>query len=1194
MKKIIILPFILLMILGCHAPQEKSIQPYTGNHSYWQYHGEPVLLLGASDNDNLFQSANMREQLETLASVGGDFIRNTMSSRDEGDIWAFHKNEAGLYDLEQWNQRYWEKFDSLLSIAEENDIIVQLEVWDRFDYSRDNWPNNPYNPEYNVNYTFAETGFAKEYPDHPYKDLQPFFHTIEGMEHYTPQLEIVKKYQEKYVAELLSISLQYPNVLYCMNNETDTPPAWGKYWIKFIQERAAEAGKTVYTTDMFDGIFRPQSSDDLQLVMSEPETYTFMDISQINSRNLNQVQWDSLMWIMEESEKYKTRPINCTKVYGGPKNRDIFGSVKDGVEKFLRDLMGGCAAVRFHRPTSGNGLSDISQNVIKAVRKVETRIKFWEISPAMEFLGQRSSDEAYLATEPGNKYLIYFPDTGDITLDLSDWDKNFHLQWLDIQEGKWGKTKEIQGGKIVNIVNPNKGDWFAVITAGAPKNVSENELEEGDKLVEYVNPFIGTQNGGNQIPGPKAPFGMIHPSLINNGKDSPPPTNYIYGKDKLYGIALTNLSGVGCSSFGSVVVMPTTGAADFADIEANYYDETAEVGYNSFVIDDNIEVEITATERSAILRFHYPKGKGNLLIDLSRRTELDSSFMIQKISDNEFQGYKTDGRFCAAGENILHKIYFYGKLSKPARETGLKDGSAGLNTNVKTAKGEEIGTFFSYNFEKSQTLKLKVAISYVSMENAKMNLKQEIGDKSFEVVQNETAKKWEKLLSRIRVKGRNEKYKEMFYTAIYHTMSHPNLLNDINGEYPIMDGSEIGKVGKGENRYTVFSLWDTYRTLHPFMTLVYPEYQEQMCRSMMDMYRESGWLPQWELISRETHVMVGDPASIVLSDTYLKGIKYDDPEEIFRAMAHNAEEYYVYDQWDTGTKHIRRGIIPYNKYEGWIPYDYRHGNNRIWGTVATTQEYNIADWNIAQMAKQLDKDSAYQKYLKRSKGYKNLYDPETMFFRQRWADGKWVEPFDPLAKYNEMPWKYSGGPGYVEGHAWHYNFFIPHDIPGLIKLMGGEEKFVNRLRKIFDDSLYNATNEPNIAFPFLFNYVKGEEWRTQETVRNLIDNEFGIGPKGIPGNDDTGTMSAWLIFAMMGFYPDCPGDLDYQICQPVFDKVTIELNNDYYEGCQFVIDNNLKESSNKYIKQLKLNGKSHEKFTINHKKIVNGHTMTIE
>ena len=719
---------------------------------------------------------------------------------------------------------------------------------------------------------------------------------------------------------------------------------------------------------------------------------------------------------------------------------------------------------------------------------------------------------------------------------------------------------------------------------------------EKSKLVEFVDPLIGTTNGGNQNPGPLAPFGMIHPGAINNGRNEPLATNYIFGNEVMYGFSLTNLVGVGCANYGSIVVMPTIAEMDFDGYQSKYSQECAEVAYYSVILDDYmIKSELTAAQRSAILRFHFPAGKANLLIDLSRRKPEDKSFMIRKVSATEIEGYKSDGRFCADGDKIHHTIYFFARVNLVSEQTGLVVDNVTREQSVKEARGEDIGAYISYDFREKTVVELRVGVSYVSIENARLNLEAETGNKEFETVRSETADRWEKLLSRIAVEGGTHADRIMFYTALYHTMSHPNLLNDVNGEYPAMGSYETVRVENGDSRYTVFSLWDTYRTLHPFFTLVYPDIQDQMARSMMDMYRENGWLPQWELISRETHVMLGDPASIVMADSYLKGIQFDDPDLIYEAMVNNAENHYIMKQWGyDDVAHIRRGVVPYLKYDGWIPHNYKAGSHKIWATVSTTQEYNLADWNIAQMAKALNKDAEAEKFEKRAKGYRNLYNPETMFFQSRWADGRWLEPFDPLSRYDEMPWKYSGGPGYCEGNAWNYNFFVPHDIPGLIELMGGEEAFINRLQTLFDGDHYDPGNEPDIAFPFLFNYVKGEEWRTQKIVRNLITKHFGTGVDGIPGNDDTGTMSAWLLFAMMGIYPDCPGNLDYQICSPVFKKVTLTLNQDYYPGEELIIRTSVNNVNGVYINSMEFNGEPLGIFKVNHNDLVEGGELIIK
>lgn len=473
MKNLVYLAFILLVFGNSCTSGHKDIadntmktsylQPYSENPRYWEYKGQPVLLLGGSKNDNLFQSQNLKEHLDELHEAGGNYIRNTMSSRDSGDVWPYFRQQDGKYDLEKWGEEYWQKFENLLKLTEERDIIVQIEIWDRFDYSRDNWKKNPLNPDNNVNYTVEETGFDTEYPKHPASDLQPFFHSIPGMPKYNETIDIVRLYQEKYTDKLLSHTLNYGNVLYCMDNETSTPPEWGKYWINYIKTGANEKGKRIYLTDMFDLFFRPQECPSCLQVLEQADVYTFIDISQINSRNFNQAHWDTLQWILKERDKFPLRPVNNTKIYGGNNSSWGSGSNEDGVERFCRNVIGGCASVRHHRPTSGNGLNEKSKATIKAVRKIETVLKLWENKPGMELLSDREPDEAYLSAKEGEKYVIYFTDGGAVKLDLSQYDKSFMLKWISVNSGEWSGESTFKGGSFQEITTPDKGGWFAVI-----------------------------------------------------------------------------------------------------------------------------------------------------------------------------------------------------------------------------------------------------------------------------------------------------------------------------------------------------------------------------------------------------------------------------------------------------------------------------------------------------------------------------------------------------------------------------------------------------------------------------------------------------------------------------------------------------------------------------------------------------------
>ena len=446
------------------------IKPYSANPHYWQYKGEPVLLLGGTKDDSLFQIPDLEEHLDLLASVGGNVIRNTMSDRKDHDfeIYPFKQLESGKYDLRQWNEKYWERFERMLELTHERDIIVQIEVWDRFDYGDiripQNWIPNPWNPVNNINYTLEETGLDPSYPDHhPARDRQPFFHSIPTMEKYDARLDVVRSYQEAYVSKLLSYSLNYPNVLYCMNNETSTAPEWGQHWIAFINNAAAEKGVEVYCTDMFDDFHRGPESAKLPIVENNPDIYNFVDVSQVNSRTFNEDHWDNVLWFNERLRPLN-RPLNNTKIYSDGQTSWGSGTPVDGVERFWRNLIAGCASVRFHRPTAGIGLNAISQACMKAARLAESRIQFWDTEPHMELLSNRESDEAYLSANPGEAYLLYFTDGGEVTLELSQASGTFELQWINVAAGDWyGEAIDLSGGAPQTLNAPGSGGWVATI-----------------------------------------------------------------------------------------------------------------------------------------------------------------------------------------------------------------------------------------------------------------------------------------------------------------------------------------------------------------------------------------------------------------------------------------------------------------------------------------------------------------------------------------------------------------------------------------------------------------------------------------------------------------------------------------------------------------------------------------------------------
>jgi len=458
--------------LSAEDKNADRIQPYSKNPRYWQYKGMPVMLLGGSKTDHIFLLDDLKAHLDEIQAVGGNYVRNTMSQREGKDIKPHKLLPNGKFDMDQWNKEYWKRFGDMLKWTAEREIIVQIEVWDRFDYSTLYWQTSPWNPANNVNYTYEQTGFASEYPKHSGQDLQPFFHSIKDMPRYSKKLDLIRKYQEAFVAKMLSYSLDYGNVLYCMDNETSTPAQWGQYWIQFIKDKAAEKGLKVCTTDMFDDTYMAEKAKHTLLIFKDPEHYMFADISQVNSRNYDQTHWERLQWLLQKVNTHP-RPSNHTKIYGSGYKSFGTGGPEDGVERFWRNILGGSASARFHRPDSGNGLNDFAKGSIKAARILEGLIKFWDITPQMGLLSDRESNEAYLAAKPGQRYALYFTNGGSVGLDLSGVKDTFNVTWISVSMGIVTQTsaaggyrlmnKTIQGGRVVTLTAPYKGGWIAAI-----------------------------------------------------------------------------------------------------------------------------------------------------------------------------------------------------------------------------------------------------------------------------------------------------------------------------------------------------------------------------------------------------------------------------------------------------------------------------------------------------------------------------------------------------------------------------------------------------------------------------------------------------------------------------------------------------------------------------------------------------------
>jgi hypothetical protein len=442
---------------------QDRIQPYAGNSFYWQYKGRPVLLLGGSVEDNLFQIPDLEKHLDLLKSVGGNYVRCTMSSRDEGDAWPFERDpETGLYDLNQPGEEYWRRFERFLRLTAERDIIAQFEMWDRFDFARAPWHLNPYNPKNNANYTAEESGLKEEINTHPGQRENGFFRSVPALENN----QVLLQYQHRQVDQMLYLSLQHGHVLYCMDNETNESPEWGWYWARYIQAQAAEVGTGVACTEMWDdwNLLGSQHA----ATFDHPETYSFIDISQNNHQPADH-HWENPQQIRERIiASGHVRPMNSVKIYGA--NSGQYGSTRDAQERFWRNVFGGLASSRFHRPPSGQGLNDIAQVHIRSMRMFTDAIDIFTCEPHNDLLQNRSWNEAYCTANPGIEYGVFFPDGGNVLLDVSAvGGKPLTVRWLAIRESRWmAKAAAIQSKDgFARLITPTEeGYWAALVKSG--------------------------------------------------------------------------------------------------------------------------------------------------------------------------------------------------------------------------------------------------------------------------------------------------------------------------------------------------------------------------------------------------------------------------------------------------------------------------------------------------------------------------------------------------------------------------------------------------------------------------------------------------------------------------------------------------------------------------------------------------------
>ena len=714
-------------------------------------------------------------------------------------------------------------------------------------------------------------------------------------------------------------------------------------------------------------------------------------------------------------------------------------------------------------------------------------------------------------------------------------------------------------------------------TASAQQSTVKNLKSTASR---FVDPFIGTGGHGHTYPGATAPFGMVQlsPDTRLSMLDWDGCSGYHYSDSLIYGFSHTHLSGTGVADYCDILFMPFLNEVRLEPAEyASPFKkkkEKAEAGYYSVFLErDRIKCELTATERVGVHRYTFPENseKGEVLIDLRHRDEvLDAQLSV--VSNNEIAGYRISKAWAKA-----QHVYFVARFSKPIFSSVLLDMATNPRQANPSVTSKAIVGVLEF-FNDGEPLVITVGISGTSMEGARKNLETECAHFDFEKIKVETQGKWAKQLSKVEVEGGSDVQKTAFYTAMYHTMIVPNLWSDVDGTYRGRD-NQVHQLPslpgqRSQPVYTVFSLWDTYRACNPLYTILEPQRVNDFIKTFLIQYQESGLLPVWELAANETDCMIGNHAIPVIADAWAKGIRDYDGALALQAMLKNANSN-------------RYGLQFYREM-GFVPSDKESES------VSKTLEYAFDDWCISQMARSQGQPDIGNEFARRAQSYKNLFDPKTGFFRAR-RGASWHAPFDPFeVNFN-----------YTEANAWQYRFAAPQDVSGMMRLLGGRERFASQLDSLFTAHAkttgrdqaditgligqYVHGNEPSHHMAYLYNYA-GQPWKAQQRVRQIMDSMYSDQPDGLSGNEDCGQMSAWLVLSVMGIYPVVPGDPSYVIGTPWFEKTTIHLDN----GNTMVLKAPGVSSKNFYVKGLKFNGKAYPKSWLSHEMLTHGGTLEFE
>lgn len=740
-------------------------------------------------------------------------------------------------------------------------------------------------------------------------------------------------------------------------------------------------------------------------------------------------------------------------------------------------------------------------------------------------------------------------------------------------------------------------------------------------LSGYVDPLIGTDFFGHTFPGPCVPFGMIHPSPDTGTEGWTHCAGYVYSEPTIIGFSHTHWSGVGMVDGGDILIMPvisrklllTPGSEENPEkgyrSRFDHENEIAQAGYYSVVLKDyGIRAELTTTKRVAFHQYTFPESKdAKIVMDLGHTIGTLSESDISEltfVNDHRIEGEKLSGN---------DRVYFVAEFSKPFLYYGTFDADyqtpesgTGYFAYKSCERGRKIGAFVTYHTNEGEQIRVKVAISYTGIEGATKNLDAELPHWDFEKTKNQAKEDWDKALSVIKIRDKDETRKQIFYTSIYHSLVAQYINQDVDGKY----SGYQGKIhyANGFDFYGSFSCWDTYRTQHPLLTLIAPGHVNDFIKSIVEKTRDYGWLPGQHFMNNFGEGMVGDHLVPVIVDAYLKGFSDYDIDFIYNAMRTKSQEL---PKPPLGVKNGRSGLEFY-KSLGYIPAD------RITESVPKTMEFAYDDWCIGQMAKKLGREDDYRLLMKSARNYANVWDVKTRFMRPRMADGSWLEaingrPQEIITENGHSYYKYFDpllvgrrpNRHYTESNAWQYIWSVQHDIPGLIELFGGKKNFVAKLDTFFTMSSlislpkyvgvvgtigqYVHGNQPSHHVAYLYNYA-GQPWKTQLRVRQIMDDFYRTGPGGLCGNEDMGSLSSWYVLSALGIYPVAPCSGEYAIGSPVFEVAEISLPGNK----TFTIRTINNSGSNKYIQSATFNGKPFRKNFIAHDEIIKGGELVFE